>query len=146
MWSIRASLSVTYPSHDPKCSTVGWNYLDHRMVMWQMYTPCEKVMGLFFRHKLFIHYFVGYHSFHTWHTLGGQYELFWFQLDFDHWLHPSDTLKRATRSKPDVASVWPMQCAWVISGHGENDRYWRVVRMQEVGINYYKLSKPVITH
>ena len=47
----------------------------------------------------------------------------------------------ATRSKPDVASVWPMQCAWVISRHRENDRYWRVVGMQVVDINNYKLSK-----
>ena len=47
----------------------------------------------------------------------------------------------ATRSKPDVASVWRMQCAWVISRHRENDYYWRVVGMQAVAINYYKLSK-----
>ena len=46
-----------------------------------------------------------------------------------------------TRSKPDVASVWPMQCAWVTSRHRENYHYWRVVGMQAVDINYYKLSK-----
>ena len=62
-------------------------------------------------------------------------------LDFDHWLHPSDTLKMATRPKPDIASAWPMQCAWMTSRHGENDRYWRVVGMQAVGINYYEWSK-----
>ena len=33
----------------------------------------------------------------------------------------------ATRSKLDIASVWPMQCAWMTSRHRENDRYWRVV-------------------
>ena len=49
------------------------------------------------------------------------------------------TVKMATRSKPDVASVWRMQCAWVISRHREND--WRVVGMQAVDINYYKLSE-----
>ena len=85
--------------------------------------------------------FVVYPAFRTWHTWGGQYQLCWFLLDFDHWLHPSETLKRATRSKPDVASAWPMQCAWMTSRHGENDRYWRVVGMQSVGINYYKLLK-----
>ena len=76
-----------------------------------------------------------------WHTWGGQYELYKFLLDFDQWLHLSDTLKRATRSKSDVASVWPMQCAWMISRHGENDCYWCVVEMQEVGINCCELLK-----
>ena len=61
-------------------------------------------------------------------------------MDFDHWLHSRDTLKMATKSKPDIASAWPMQCAWMTSRHRENDRYWRVVGMQAVGINY-KLLK-----
>ena len=30
---------------------------------------------------------------------------------------------------------------WVISRHRENDRYWRVVGMQAVDINYYKLAE-----
>ena len=34
-----------------------------------------------------------------------------------------------------------MQCAWVVSRHRENDRYWREVGMQAVDINYYKLSE-----
>ena len=42
-------------------------------------------------------------------------------------------------SKPDFASVWPVQCAWMSSSHTENDRYWRVVGMQGLGIHYYKL-------
>ena len=65
----------------------------------------------------------------------------YFWLDFNHWLHPSDTLKMATISKPDIASAWPMQCAWMTSRHRENNLFWRVVGMQAVGINYYKLSK-----
>ena len=47
----------------------------------------------------------------------------------------------AIRSKPDVASVWPMQFAWMTSGHGKNDRHCRVVGIQAIGINYCKLSK-----
>ena len=58
-----------------------------------------------------------------------------FLLDFAHWFHPSDTLKMATRSKPDAASVWPMQRAWFTSRHGENEFYWRAVGLQEVGMN-----------
>ena len=100
-------------------------------------------MGLFFRYKLFNFYLfvVVYTSFHTWHTWGDQYKLRYFLLDFDHWWHSSDTLKMATWSKPDIASAWPMQCAWMTSRHRENDRYWRVVGMQAVCINYNKLSK-----
>ena len=47
----------------------------------------------------------------------------------------------AIRSKPDVASVWHMQCAWMASGHGKSDRFCRVVGMQAIGINYCKLSE-----
>ena len=47
----------------------------------------------------------------------------------------------ATRSKPDITSAWPRQCAWMTSRHRENGRYWRVVGMQAVHINYYKLTK-----
>ena len=46
-------------------------------------------------------------------------------------------MKRATRSKPDVEPVWPVQCAWMTSRHVENDHYWRVVRVWEVG--WYKV-------
>ena len=49
--------------------------------------------------------------------------------------------ERATRSKPDVGPVWPMQCACMTLKHWENDRYWLLVRMQEAGINHYELSK-----
>ena len=49
--------------------------------------------------------------------------------------------KRATGAKPDVASVWPMPCALMTSKRGENDRYWCILGMQEVGIKYYNISK-----
>ena len=65
-----------------------------------------------------------------------------FSLDFDHWLHPNDTLNMATGSNPDVASVCMIDatCNDHIEAWG-NECYWRVVGMQEVGINYYKLLK-----
>ena len=34
-----------------------------------------------------------------------------------------------------------MQFAWMTARHGENDRYWRGVGMETVGINHYKLSR-----
>ena len=54
-------------------------------------------------------------------------------IGFRFWLHLSDILKRATGSKPDAVLVWRMRCARMASKHVENDRYWRVVNVQEVG-------------
>ena len=36
---------------------------------------------------------------------GGQYQIYWFLLYFDHRLHFSDILKKATGPKPDVTLV-----------------------------------------
>ena len=41
-----------------------------------IYTPCEKVMGLFFSEQIiYLLFIVVYPSFYTWHTWGGQYEI-----------------------------------------------------------------------
>ena len=64
-----------------------------------------------------MYFFVLYSSFDTLHAWGEHYELCYFLLDFDGWLHLTDILKRATWLKPDVAFVWPMQCAWMASKH-----------------------------
>ena len=48
-------------------------------------------------------------------------------LDFDHWLHLRDILKKATASNPDVVLVWLLQCAKMELEHGEKDRYWCIV-------------------
>ena len=58
-----------------------------------------------------------------------------FLLDF------SDIMKRASRSKPAVAFVCPMHYAWWHRGFREKERYWRVVRVQKIGMKYYILSK-----
>ena len=60
-------------------------------------------------------------------------------IGFRFWLHLSDILKRATGSKPDAVLVWRMRCARMASKHVENDRYWRVVNVQEVG--WYEVYK-----
>ena len=90
---------------------------------------------------IYLSFFIVYPSFHAWHTWSGQYELCYFLLDFDHWLHPSDTLKMATSPKADVASVWCMQFAWMTARHGEDDPYWRGIGIKTAGINYYNWSK-----
>ena len=101
----------------------------------------EKVTALYFRHKLFIFYFCSLSQFSYATYVKWSLWIMLFLLHFDHWLNPSDTLKRATGAKPDVASIWPMQCALMTSRHRENDRYWCVLGVQEVGIKYNKLSK-----
>ena len=50
---------------------------------------------------------------------GGQYQFYWFLLDFDHWLRLSDILKKATGLKPDVVLVWFMQWPKTALEHGE---------------------------
>ena len=92
---------------------------------------CEKVME-FFSIQI-VYFFSVYSSFHTRHPWGGQYQLCQFLLDFDDWLHLSDILKRTSRSKPDVAFVWHVQCTWMTSRYGENDHY------------YYHYRKTVVT-
>ena len=71
--------------------------------------------------------------------------MLFFLLDFYHWLHTSDTLTMATRSKPDVAFVWLMQCAWMTSRHGKNDRVCRLVERRLV-LTITNYRKPVIIH
>ena len=122
---------TTYNAHS---WTVEWNHIDVSTALWNN-------KGTFLDTLFITYFFLVYSSFYTWNTWGGQCELCQFILDFDHWLHLSDILKRATRSKSDDASVWPMQCAWMTLRHGENDCYWRVARVEEVDIKYYKLSK-----
>ena len=48
-------------------------------------------------------FFVVHSSYHKWCMCGCQNELCSILIDFDHWLHLSGIVKRATRSKPDVA-------------------------------------------
>ena len=113
--------------------------IQHNTPLWKSNDP---IFDTFFC----LLFFVVYPYIHKWHTWGSQYELRYFLLDFHLWSHPSDTLKTATISNPDVAPVWPMQRAWITSKHGENECYLRVVRMQEVHISYYKLSENLVSY
>ena len=62
-------------------------------------------------------------------------------MDFDHWLKFSDIFKRAIDSKPDVAWDWSIQWARMTSKHGENDRYRRIVRVQEVDMKVLQITE-----
>ena len=104
--------------------------------------PPWKIMGRFFETNYLSFIFVVYFSFDTRHTWCGRYELCWFSLDvFYHQLDRSDILKKTIRSKPDVALVWPMPCAWMTSRYGQTDRYWRIVWVQEVGIKVLHITE-----
>ena len=108
--------------------------------MW--YTPLWKSNRNFFSTQFFYHlFFVVCFSFYTWYMWGGQYKLCKFLLDFDHWLYLSDILKKVTGSKPDVALVWFMQWAKMELEHGEKDRYWCIVRVQEVRMKVLQISE-----
>ena len=108
-----------------------------------MYTvlvhPCEKVMGL--RTSYFHVFFVLCSNFHTWLTWGGQNESCQCLLDFNHWLHLSDILKRTTRSKTQFRVSLPYVICMDYIEAWENNYHWHVVRVQEIGIKHYALSR-----
>ena len=60
-------------------------------------------------------------------------------LDLVYWLHTSDIFERVIGWQPDVTLVWPMRCAWVISKHGGNYRYWRKVKMLDVDMKVLQI-------
>ena len=145
-------IRMQLPDWDPAwdLSTVSVNTTDMNICLicnkkiTKIVHPCEKVIGIFFRHKFFIiYFFVVCSSFYTWYMWGCQYQFCKFLLDCDH----SDILKKVTGSKPDVALVWFMQWAKMELEHGEKDRYWCIVN--SVGGSYESITdfrKPLVTH
>ena len=102
--------------------------LVHKQFFARVHTPLWKSNRNFFFAQIFSNlFFVVCSSFHTQYIWGGRYQFYWFLLDFDHWLHLSDILKKATGSKLDVALVGFMQWATMALEHRGKDRYWCTV-------------------
>ena len=120
-------LSINYPRLN-HCLHMGNAYINNG-ILYQILHPCEKVIEIFFNTNFLPFIFVLCSSFYTWYMWGGQYQFCKSLLDFDHWLYFSDILKKATGSKPDVASVWFMQWAVMELEEGVKYRYWCIVRV-----------------
>ena len=109
-----------------------------------MCTPLWKSNGTIFSTWIIcLYFFAVYSSFHTWHTLWWSISIMLIFIGFRSLVTSKWHFEKGNKIKTRCRDCWPMQCALMTSGHGKNGRCWRAVGIQDVGINYYKLSKTI---